>query len=245
VLKSFFSRWSFVLIKSKKFRDEIFASIRDSFPGWVIEVELSKLDLLHDLLVGGTVERWDTGKNNESDDTDRPNIAFSTVRFSKNFWSNIIRSSELFIKLLALTNNKRCTEIDNLNLIEFLVCFKKNVLWFEISMNDVVYVAIVDARKDLSDKNTSIFLVELTSFDDLIEELTTFADIGDNVVSLLILEELVHLKNIWMIKILKNINFIEKHPLLIFIHMGFSEDFDSTLVIAFSVDTNTNFSKCS
>jgi len=41
VLESFFSGWSLVLIKSKKFRDEIFALIRNSFPGWVVEVELS------------------------------------------------------------------------------------------------------------------------------------------------------------------------------------------------------------
>jgi hypothetical protein len=48
------------LVESKKFRDEIFAQIRDAFPGWIIEVELSELDLLHDLLVRGTIEWWDS-----------------------------------------------------------------------------------------------------------------------------------------------------------------------------------------
>jgi len=150
-------------------------------------------------LIGSTVEWWDTGENNESDDTDGPDIALGTVRFGKNFWSDVVRSSELLIKLLTLTYDERSTEIDDLNLIEFLVGFKKNVLWFEISMNDVVDMAIVDASEDLFDEDTGVLLVELTFLDDLIEQLSTFADIGDDVVSLLILEELVHLENVWVI----------------------------------------------
>jgi len=79
VFKSLFSRWSLVLVEGKKFRDEVFALVRDSFPGWVIEVELSELNLLHNFLVGGTIEWWDTRKNNVGDDTNGPNIAFSTI----------------------------------------------------------------------------------------------------------------------------------------------------------------------
>jgi hypothetical protein len=41
MLEGIFSRRSLVLVKSKKLSDEFFALIGDSFPGWVVEVELS------------------------------------------------------------------------------------------------------------------------------------------------------------------------------------------------------------
>jgi len=58
-----------------------------------------------------------------------------------------------------------------------------------------------------------ILLGELASGNDLIEELTTLADVCDDVVSLLILEELVHLEDIWMIQILQVVDLIEEHLL--------------------------------
>jgi hypothetical protein len=44
-----------------------------------------------------------------------------------------------------------------------------------VPMNDMVLVTVVDAREHLFHENSCIFLSELASSDDLIEELTTFA----------------------------------------------------------------------
>ena len=63
-------------------------------------------------------------------------------------------------------------------------------------------MAVVDASEHLLHEHGSIHLSELASGDNLIEELTTLADVCDNVVSLFILEELVHLQNIWVIEVL-------------------------------------------
>jgi hypothetical protein len=72
-------------------------------------------------------------------------------------------------------------------------------------VDDVLFVAVVDTREDLLHEDGSIFLSELASCDDFIEEFSSFADpresigkclLGHNVVTLLILEEFVHFHDV-------------------------------------------------
>jgi len=86
-------------------------------------------------------------------------------------------------------------------------------------MYDVAFVAIVDARQYLLHKHGGILFAELSSGYDLVKKLTTLADVCDDVVSLLILEELVHLQDVWMVQIFQIVDLIEKHLLLILIHV--------------------------
>ena len=66
-------------------------------------------------------------------------------------------------------------------------------------MDDIVLMAVVDALENLLHKDSTITLGELSSLEDLIEQFSSLADFCDEVVSFLILEELVHLDDIWMI----------------------------------------------
>jgi hypothetical protein len=78
-------------------------------------------------------------------------------------------------------------------------------------VDNVVLVAIVDARQNLLHKDGGILLCELSSGDDLVEKLSSFADperrklkkecvlLCDNVVALLVLEEFVHLDNVGVV----------------------------------------------
>ena len=78
-------------------------------------------------------------------------------------------------------------------------------------MDNVVAVAVIDTLENLLHQDCSVFLSELSSRDNLIKELSTFTDpinslvimIGhllcNNVVSLFVLEELIHLDNVWMV----------------------------------------------
>ena len=59
----------------------------------------------------------------------------------------------------------------------------------------MILVAVINARQNLFHENRRVLFRKLASRDDLIEELTTLADISDDVVSLLVLEEFVHLQN--------------------------------------------------
>jgi len=86
-------------------------------------------------------------------------------------------------------------------------------------MHDMVCVAIVDTGEDLLYKHGSVLLRKFTSCDNLVEQLSTLAYIGYDVVPLLIFEELVHLQNIWMVQVLEVVNLVEEHFLLIVVHM--------------------------
>jgi hypothetical protein len=64
VLESFFGSWSLVNVVDQEFGNEVLSLVGNLTPAGIREVELAKLDLLHDLLIIGTVERWDTRKEN-------------------------------------------------------------------------------------------------------------------------------------------------------------------------------------
>ena len=76
---------------------------------------------------------------------------------------------------------------------------QQDVFGLKISVNDVIFVAVINARQNLFHENGRVLLRKLASRDDLIEELTTLADFSDQVIALLIFEELVHLDNVRVI----------------------------------------------
>ena len=60
-------------------------------------------------------------------------------------------------------------------------------------------MAIVDAGEDLLHEDSAVSLAELATLEDLVEELTALADLGDQVVTLLIFKELVHFDDVGVI----------------------------------------------
>ena len=68
---------------------------------------------------------------------------------SFDFWCNIIRGSKLFVKLFVVIDNKGSSKIDDLDLIEFLVLLQQDIFGIQITMNDMVLMAVVDATKNL------------------------------------------------------------------------------------------------
>ena len=71
------------------------------------------------------------------------------VVLGKDLWGNVIRSSELFVEFLSLINDERSSEVNDLDLVELLVLLEQDILWFQISVYDMVLMAIVDATKNL------------------------------------------------------------------------------------------------
>jgi len=98
-------------------------------------------------------------------------------------------------------------------------------------MNNVVLVTIVDALKYLLHEDSCVTLREFSSLKNLVEQFSSLTDFCDKIVSLIIFEELIHLDDVWMVNFLKNVDLIEEHALLIFVHVALSKDFDSSLSI--------------
>ena len=112
---------------------------------------------------------------------------------------DVVRSAELLIEVTVGVIDEGGAEVNDLDLVELFVLFEQDVLRLQVTMHDVGLVAVVDAGEDLFHENSSIAFAELTTLEDLVEELATLADLGHQVIALLILEELVHLDDVRVI----------------------------------------------
>ena len=127
-------------------------------------------------MVSISVEWWHSGQDNVGDDTNGPQIAFLVIFLVQDLWGDVVWGSKLLIKWLVLVEYERGTEIDDLDLIEVFVLFKENILWLQISVDDFLLMAVVDARKNLLNQNSAVLLCKLASGNDFIEKLSSFAD---------------------------------------------------------------------
>jgi hypothetical protein len=139
------------------------------------------------------------GEKNVANDSAGPDVALGVVVLVENFWSDVVRGSKFLIEILVRFVHKRSSEVDDLDLIKLLVLLEENILRLEVSVNDVVLMAVVDAGKDLLHQDRTVSLGKLAALQDLVEELSSLADISDEVVALLVLKELVHLDDVWVI----------------------------------------------
>jgi len=89
-------------------------------------------------LVRRSIKWWDTRERDICNDTAGPDIALRAVVLGKDFWGNVVRSSKLLIELLVLVEDEGGTEIDDLDLIEFLILLEQDIFWLQISVNNLV-----------------------------------------------------------------------------------------------------------
>lgn len=171
-------------------------------PDAVLKLDPTLTDLLHDVLIGLTIEGRHTRQEDVGDDTSRPNVTLFIVVLVENFGSNIIRCSKFFVEISFRIIDERGTEINDLNLIEFLVLLEKNVFGLKITMDDIGLMAIVDAGKDLLHEDCTITLSEFATLENFIKKFATLADFCHEIVALFIFKELVHLDDIWVIDFL-------------------------------------------
>ena len=81
-------------------------------------------------MVTGAVEGWLTTEKNVANNSTTPDVALSSVVLVEDLRGNVVGSSEFLIKRLVRVIDKRGSEVNDLDLVKFLVLFKKDVLWF-------------------------------------------------------------------------------------------------------------------
>ena len=129
--------------------DKVFASVTDVVPCFVIEGKSTSTDFLHDFLVALAVEWRLTTQQDVANYPTTPDIALFSVVLVQNFRCNIVWGAELFIQLLVWVIDKRGSKVNNLDLIELFVLLKQDILWLEISVDNLVLMAVVDTGKYL------------------------------------------------------------------------------------------------
>lgn len=145
MLQGLFSGRALSWFVGKQRPDEALAVLRDGLPDTVFERELTLTNLLHDILVRLAVERRHARKQNVGDHTSGPDIALMVVVLVEDLWSDIVWRAEFFVEATVWVIDERGTEVDDLNLVEFLILLEQDILWLQVTMHDVCLMAVVDA----------------------------------------------------------------------------------------------------
>jgi len=91
------------------------------------------------------------------------------------------------------------TEVDNLDIRIFILVFIKEVLRLQISMDDALGVAVVHTLHDLLESVSSLNFSEEFLLDNLVEQLTTGAELSNEIEVFLVFEVLVELEDVRVI----------------------------------------------
>lgn len=118
VFESLSGRWTLSSIKGQKFGDKIFGISGNALPNLVVKIELTFLDGTHDSIVRSTIKWRDTRQEDVAHDTKGPDITFLVVLLGKNFWSNVVWSTNSFSKLVVWIIRHGGTKINNFHLVE-------------------------------------------------------------------------------------------------------------------------------
>ena len=83
-------------------------------------------------------------------------------------------------------------------------------------------MAVIDTLEDRLHEHSAIALTKLSTIEDFVKELPAFAYFCDEIVPFFIFKKLVHCDYVWVVDILENIDFVEKHALLVVVHVALS-----------------------
>jgi hypothetical protein len=87
----------------------------------------------------------------------------------QNLWSNIIRSPKPLLHLPPGIKHPRRPKINNFDWGVLVLGLIQNILGLEVSMHDVLAMAIVDSLEDLFDNFDGVVLAETVLFNHSIE----------------------------------------------------------------------------
>lgn len=123
---------------------EVFSFIADTSPITFVKRVATLADLLHDLLVTRTIEGRQACEERVKDDATGPDVTLSVVALVQHFRCYVVGRPQFLLELRLWVVNGRGAKVDNFDLIELFVLLKQDVFRFEVTVNDVVLVAVVD-----------------------------------------------------------------------------------------------------
>lgn len=136
-----------------------FVHVKWSFYVWHNTIVLT-FDLSEECRNVFVIKGQSSTEQSIQDDTTRPNVHFRpSVKFPRNnFWSGVIGRATTGAQKFTICHHIRKAEICNFD-IQILI--QKQVFRFQISMNDIVTVAVFYTRHDLLEKSPSFVFCQL------------------------------------------------------------------------------------
>jgi Ran GTPase-activating protein (RanGAP) involved in mRNA processing and transport len=86
---------------------------------------------------------------------------------------------------------------------------------------NVERMAVIDCVNNSFDGLSSFTLRKLLSIEDLFKELTSLHHLHDDTVVTLVLKEVYHLNDVWVIDLLHDSNFLHQRSLVFLCHLSF------------------------
>lgn len=144
------------------------------------------------------MEKWrNTNKHFVEQDTQCPNIDCEIVTLSfKHFRTEILSSSTEWCSQFSRLNFSSKTKISEQKVPIFI---EKDILWLQISINDLFFVEMTKGYCNLSYHESSFLFFKSTDFNQMPKKLTTFDKIHQKENSELILEHVIHWNNEGMV----------------------------------------------
>jgi len=137
-----------------------------------------------------------------------------------------------------------CSEVNNLYLIVLVVALEHDVLWLDVSVHYVLGMTISNRRQHLLHKHSCVFFTKMPTLDYFIKQLPSFDTILHYVKTFRIFKVLVNFYYIGMIDCFKNVYLIKHCLKFRLVHTLFFEDFYGSFLVAFTMSTLADFTKC-
>jgi len=200
VFQALGSRRTEALVEGQHLGDEILGKRGDIIPDLIAEAELTRKDLVEQLVLCLCIEGKVATEKHVQDDTDRPDIAKIVVdALLKNLRSHVRRAAAASGHSAGHGEILGQTKVSNLNL-KLVNAVKQKVLRLKITVSNAIRVKVSSSRKNLLNNLASIILSEGTTLNNLIVKFTTTDILENKRDGLLFIIHIVELNDVRMIE---------------------------------------------
>ena len=133
-------------------------------------------DLGEYFLIGYSIEGRTASQQNEENDAAAPYVTFLIVVLSEDFWGDVVRRAVLLFHPLIFVEGLRGPEINHHDRVDCSGLVEQQIFRFQIAMDDVALVAVVNRREDLAHYISSVALCEALTGVYFIEEFSSGAE---------------------------------------------------------------------
>jgi hypothetical protein len=204
MIKGLFSSDPGIHVISEHFLNEVLGLSRYVFE-LIAHGVLTRLHILDDLLVIIPVEGRSPTEQDVQYHSDAPHIALLIILAIQHLGSNVVGSPICLGHLLLRVELLRGSEVDYLY-HAVVLGIHENILRFQVSMADIQGVTVGHCRKHLFYYDSCILLTEGSALGDFFEEFSSCAQLRDQVVPLLVLEDLVEADNVGVVELSQDLN---------------------------------------
>ena len=207
--------------------DEILAAVADVRPDLALEGPNALHNTRNDLILSCPIERRSTTEHDIKDDTNAPHVTLFVVGADEDLRRDVVRCAVHLVHhvrvRIVVVRGAEVNDFDSAAILDV----QQDILRFEVSVSNVLTVAVGNGLQDLLANVCSLILRQVFAFADLIKQLAAFAQLCDEEYGAPILVYLIKTHNVWVGQIFEDVNFVHEASLFRFVKLQLVDHFDS------------------